>query len=119
MPTVMPRKQIQTFNDGICDIYAVNDDDTISVVLAGLRFADKTVGSARFFAAKDHQRTAAEMIRIPWTDDPGVANDVIVIGGRQYVVLQAQKILDTFPRCLQLTLEGIKEGNEHDVKANA
>lgn len=114
MPTVMPRKQIQVFNDGICDLYSINDDDSMTVIQAGLRFADKTVGSARFFAAKDHQHSADRMIRIPWdTEIP--ANTVIVIGSAQYDVIQVQKILDTFPHCRQLTIEAIKQGNEHTV----
>ena len=35
-----------------------NDDDTITLLQAGLRFEDRTVGSTRFFAAKDYQRSA-------------------------------------------------------------
>lgn len=114
MAETMPRNRVQTFNDGICDVYSINDDDTISLLQAGLRFEDRTVGSTRFFAAKDYQHSADRMIRIPWTRDD-LANSVIDLGGRQYAVIQAQKILDTFPRCLQLTIEGIKPGNEHTV----
>lgn len=114
----MQQRKTQTFNDGICDLYSINDDDTISLIQGGLRFGDKTVGSQRFFAAKDYQHSADRMIRIPYNFNIP-ANTVVMIGGVQFNVLQVQAIYDTVPQCRQLTLEGIKEANAHDVYANA
>ena len=114
----MQQRKTQTFNDGVCDLYTINDDDSITLIQSGLRFADKTVGSQRFFAAKDYQHSADCMIRIPYNYNIP-ANTVVIIGDVQFAVLQVQAILDTMPKCRQLTLEGIKGANAHDFRANA
>lgn len=113
----MPKKQVQTFNDGVLDIYTVRDDDCIELMQEGIRFGLRTVGSKRFFAAKDYQHSADRLIRVPYREIP--ANTVVIIGSEQYDVLQSQEILDTFPRCCQLTLERIKEENAHDLHTDA
>ena len=108
------KKRVRAFIDGIADIYRVRDDDTIEPVQTGIRFQAMTVGSQRFFAAKDHQHSVDKMIAVPECPEPE-ANMVAVIGGRQYDILQAQEIRDSFPRTWQLSLERIKENNEHGI----
>lgn len=108
------RDRVRAFVDGIVDIYTVLDDDSLELARAGIRFKTMTVGSARFFAAKDYQHSVDKMIAVPLCPEP-YANMVAVIDGEQYDILQVQEITDSLPRTWQLSLERIKEGNRHDV----
>lgn len=117
-PTVLTKKHVRAFTDGIADIYTVRDDDTIELMQGGIRFEAMTVGSQRFFAAKDHQHSVDKMIAVPKCPEP-TANMVAVINGEQYDILQVQEIKDSFPKTRQLSLERIKEANTHDVYTNA
>lgn len=109
----MPLNKTQTFNDGILSIYSVGEDDELMPIISGIRFGRRTVGSKRFFEAYEYQHRVDEVVRIPYTGAI-LANDVAVIGEAQYNILQVQKIFDTMPKCLQLTLEELREGREHD-----
>lgn len=108
----MPRPKIQVFNDGILSFYHINDDDSLTLKQGGIRYSTRTVGSKRYFEAYEFQRRADKVVRVPPIAEPQ-SNDVVIIGGVQYNILQVQEILDTFPKCWQLTLEVIKEGNYH------
>ena len=114
----MDSRNIRAFIDGICSIYTVNNDDTMTAARTGLRFAALTVGSVRYFAAKEQQHSIDKMIAVPYCPEPK-ANSVCVINGEQYDVIQVQEITDSLPRTWQLSLESIKEGNRHDIYTNA
>ena len=101
------------FNDGILAIFSINESDELVPIISGIRFGRRTVGSKRFFEAYEYQHRVDEVVRIPYTA-PILANDVAVIENVQYNILQVQKIFDTMPKCLQLTLEELREGREHD-----
>lgn len=108
------KKRVRAFTDGVVNIYTVRDDDTIELVQSGTRFDALTVGSQRFFAAKEQQHTIDKMIAVPKCPEPE-ANMVAVINGVQYNVLQVQEIKDSFPQTWQMSLESIKGQNEHAV----
>lgn len=111
---VMNCKRVRAFTDGIVDIYTVREDDTIEMCREGIRFGAMTVGSQRFFAAKDQQHSIDKMICVPLCPEPE-ANMVAVIGDQQYDILQVQEIKDSLPKTWQLSLEKIKGANEHDI----
>lgn len=111
---IMNRQKVQTFNDGVLDLYSIAENDELEPIEAGIRFGKRTVGSKRYFEALEQQRRADRVVRIPKACELE-ANTVAVIGSEQYTVLQVQEITDTFPCCLQLTLERIKGVNFHDV----
>lgn len=113
-PAVLTKKHVRAFTDGIADIYTVRDDDTIELMQGGICFEAMTVGSQRFFAAKDHQHSVDKMIAVPKCPEP-TANMVAVINGEQYDILQVQEIKDSFPQTWQMSLESIKGQNEHAV----
>lgn len=117
-PAVLTKKRVRAFTDGIADICTVRDDDKIELTQSGIRFEAMTVGSQRFFAAKDSQHSVDKMIAVPKCPEP-TANMVAVINGEQYDILQVQEIKDSFPKTWQLSLERIKEANVHDVYTNA
>lgn len=109
---VQTKMIVQTFNDGVLSFYHINNDDTIQLTQGGIRFSTRTVGSKRFFEAYEFQKRADKVVRVPPLAEPN-ANDVVIIEGKQFSILQVQEILDTSPKCWQLTLELIREGNYH------
>ena len=100
----MEPTKIQMFLDGTCDLYAQDENGKQKLVRENVPYQLRTVGSRRFFEAAQIGHTISRVIRIP---DVGMAlNDCFVtIRGQTYQVLQAQEIMDTNPRCLQLSLE--------------
>lgn len=94
----------QTFLDGVCHILGSDASARRQTWRQNVPYARRTVGSKRFFEAELAGHTISRMIRIP---DPGVPlpECEIAIGGQIYQIVQVQEIDDTFPRCLQLTLE--------------
>ena len=100
----MEPTKIQMFLDGTCDLYAQDENGKQKLVREHVPYQLRTVGSRRFFEAAQIGHTISRVIRIP---DVGMAlNDCFVtILGQTYQVLQMQEIMDTCPRCLQLSLE--------------
>lgn len=100
----MEAAKIQTFLDGTCDVYAQDENGNTQLVRQNLPYQLRTVGSKRFFEAAQIGHTISRVIRIP---DIGMAlNDCQVsIRGTTFQVLQMQEIMDSCPRCLQLSLE--------------
>lgn len=94
----------QTFLDNICDIYRLDESGAPQKAFDGVPLEERTVGSRRSFDAMQAGHTIQKVVRIP---DVGMdLNDCLVeIQGHRYQILQAQKIFDTSPKCLQLTLE--------------
>lgn len=100
----MEAAKIQTFLDGTCDVYAQGENADTLLVRQHVPYQLRTVGSKRFFEAAQIGHTISRVIRIP---DIGMAlNDCqVTIRGQTYQVLQTQEIMDSCPRCLQLSLE--------------
>lgn len=100
----MEAAKIQTFLDGACDLYAQDENGAQRLVRRNLPYQLRTVGSKRFFEAAQIGHTISRVIRIP---DIGMAlnNCQVSIRGTTFQVLQMQEIMDTCPRCLQLSLE--------------
>lgn len=100
----MEAAKIQTFLDGACDLYAQDENGSLQLVRQNLPYQLRTVGSKRFFEAAQIGHTISRVIRIP---DIGMAlnNCQVSIRGTTFQVLQMQEIMDTCPRCLQLSLE--------------
>lgn len=96
--------KIQTFLDGCCDILGPDPDGRTVTRLENIPFQLRTVGSKRFFEAAQIGHTIQRVIRIPDVGMP--LNDCFVsIRGQRYQILQSQEIMDSCPRCLQLSLE--------------
>ncbi len=102
----MEKKKVQfeTFNDGACSLWQLDKEEKPVLLLAGVRFQERTVGIKRNYEAEQNGHTIQKLIRIPRMDFIKVGV-FVVIEGQQYTVLQAQKILDTIPECTDLTLE--------------
>ena len=96
--------QFESFLDGLCDLWQLDENRSPVLLQAGIRFQNRVVGFKRNFAADQVGRTVQKLIRIP--QNPKVNKGTfVVIGQDQFTVLQAQNIPDTIPRCTDLTLE--------------
>lgn len=94
----------QNFNDGICAVADLKNNNTATVRYQTLRFEYRTVGEERFFKAAEQNRRIKHVIRIPKVS--GIeGNQVFVIDGNQYTAVQVQLIRDTDPACWQVSLE--------------
>lgn len=107
-----------SFNDGTAEIYdvvnsaAAGDTPVEKLVLkAKLRFAENTVGMQRFFEA---QQVKVDISRVITTPLVAVASpqDIIVIGDKQYKIAQLQRMFDTRPESMKLTLTDSEEKYE-------
>ena len=105
----MEQTKIQTFLDGTCDLYAQDENGKQKLVRENVPYQLRTVGSRRFYEAAQIGHTISRVIRVP--DIGRHLNDCQVVihdgteKGLLYQILQAQEIMDTNPRCLQLSLE--------------
>lgn len=110
--------QFMVFNDGICDIYRVDNGaepgDRPAQKLKykyNLRFAWHVVGIARYYEAMQQQATITRAIDVPLLDDIN-SQDVVIIGDRQYRIEQVQQKHDTRPPTCVLSLSDIEEAFE-------
>lgn len=96
--------KFETFLDGLCALWQLDENRNPVLLQSGIRFQNRVIGFKRNFAADQAGRTVQKLIRIP--QNPNVKRGTfVVIGREQYTVLQAQNIPDTIPRCTDLTLE--------------
>lgn len=104
MAKTSDRTKFESFLDGQCDLWQLDESRTPVLLQSGIRFQNRVVGFKRNFAADQAGRTVQKLIRIP--QNPNVRKGTfVVIGQEQYAVLQAQNISDTIPKCTDLTLE--------------
>ena len=98
------KKKVQTFLDGVCDIWRQEDTGQFVRIRSAVRYANRIIGSKRSFEAMQAGHTIQKVIRVPLYGMP-FNGCRISIGTQQYEILQAQGLDDTSPRCAQLTLE--------------
>lgn len=105
----MEPTKIQTFLDGTCAIYGQDENGKQKLVRENVPYQLRTVGSRRFFEAAQIGHTISRVIRVPEIGRDLNDCQVMIHAGSEkgllYQILQAQEIMDTNPRCLQLSLE--------------
>lgn len=110
----MIRGKHQTYNDGVVKIYSVRDESELGEapepkleLKAIMRFKRRTVGVKRYWAAKQENVQADQLIRVS-----GLASvstqDIAVVNGAQYRIQQVQYPEDAQPRVMDLTLERLR-----------
>lgn len=112
--------KFQKFNDGIADIYAVENTaekgdrpkDGLSVKYH-LRFGYSTIGVKRNYEAMQAQVMLSELITIPVHRDIS-SQDIVVINGKQYKIEQVQHKTDTMPPISMLSLSKLEA--DYDIK---
>ena len=100
------RRTIQAFDDGAVSICSLEEDGSLTVKYPLLRYAERTVGIKRYYAAMQENAEIALVIRIHRRDDIST-QDVAVIEGAQYRIRQVQRPADASPPCCDLSLEKV------------
>ncbi len=101
-------KNLPVYNDGVCDIFTLDENDQKVSKFTGIRFQKRTVGYKRFYAAQSAQTDITIIIRIPF--HVGInAHDCVEISGRGvFMVEQSQEIYEFIPPSIDLTLRQLE-----------
>lgn len=109
----------QTFNDGLCGIYAVTNvappgkKPTEKLELKGkLRYAERTVGMNRFTQFMQNSVEISRVIRVPKKIEVSTQDVAIPDCGqpsRQFRVVQVQYPQGVTPGCMDISLARIEE----------
>ena len=99
------------FNDGIVDIYAVGNDaesgdmpsQALTLKYQALRFEFQTIGVRRNYEAMQADVKLSELIRIPIHREIS-SQDIAVMNGLQYEIVQVQHDTGTRPSSSKLSL---------------
>ena len=113
----MPKNEdFLCFNDGAADFYTVDntavpgDKPREGLVLKmHLHFGELSIGVHRYYQAMEAKVRIDRLIRTPMRREIST-QDVCVIGGKQYRILQGQHKKETRPPSSVWTLQGL----EHD-----
>ena len=97
------KAKFETFNDGIVDVYNVNDEDRLEKAKTGLRFGNENVGVTRHYAARAADTRVDRVIHILRQQDIK-PHQVVVIEGEQYDIDKTDHVQNTLPPITRLTL---------------
>jgi len=96
--------QMETFNDGVLDVYEKDEQGEISLKIRGVRFANRVIGAKRLVAASQLKMDFSNLIRIPKIDSI-TTYDVIIMNGFQYKIMQIQHLYETNPPTSDLSIK--------------
>ena len=97
-----------SFSDGVCDIYEETEEGEKNYKYRRLRYTERTLGYKRYFAAKAAQVQANAVIRIPEVKGINNHDTLLIEGVGRYDIELIQKVSDSNPRCLDLTLRQLE-----------
>ena len=107
------KAKFEEFNDGIADVYNVNDEDRLEKVKKGLRFGNENIGITRHYAARAADTRVDRVIHIlQWRDVK--PHQVVVIENEQYDIDKADQLKDTLPPITKLSLIKFEKHKERD-----
>lgn len=96
------RKQAQTFNDGVANIYSVENiappgsmpQEKLNLKFERIRYEERTVGVQRYWTAMQAQARVDMVIRIHRISGISLHDVVAPIDGHQYKIVQIQRPKD-------------------------
>lgn len=97
------KAKFEKFNDGVADIYDVNEEDRLKKAKSGLRFGNENVGITRHYAAVAADTRIDRVIHILLQYDIK-PHQVTVIEGEQYDIDKTEHMQDTLPPMTKLSL---------------
>lgn len=96
-------KLLPVYNDGVCEVYTHDNQEKI-VKVSNLRFANRTLGYKRFYAAQAAQNEITRVIRVPFVPGIDMHDYVDIQGEGTYTIEQSQVIMEFVPHCIDLSL---------------
>lgn len=107
-----------SYNDGIAEICRVDDVAEVGRIPVphlttkyNLMFCEKRVGINRYYSARQNQIDIERVIRVQTVPDINTT-DICVIAGIKYRIDQVQKVEDSYPPSLDLSLVRYTQGVE-------
>lgn len=95
--------QFETFNDGLCSLYMIDDDGNPGALKECLRFQERTVGYKRYNESMTNKVQIDRLVRVPYR--PWLTTEYLsVIEGQIYEIKLVQTIVSTTPRTADLSL---------------
>lgn len=118
----MKNQVTQTFNDGVLNIYSVENQATpgnmpnnkFTQKVEKLRYDERTVGMSRYWIAMQAQEQIDFLVRTPRIMSVNTSDIVTLIDGEQYKIKQIQYPKEIYPDCMDLSLERLEEHYELD-----
>lgn len=107
------KPKFEEFNDGVTNIYTVNDDDKLEIAKGNLRFGNENVGIARHYAARAADTRVDRVIHIIRQQDVK-PHQVAVIKGEQYDIDKIDYSRDTLPPITRLSLIRFEKHREKE-----
>lgn len=112
----MLQKTRQTFNDGVCTIYAVGNKGKSGGLpvkklvkrYGPLRYEERTVSMKRYYTAMQNDEKIALVLRVPRMKDESALDVCIPADGMQYEIKQIQHPRDISPPVSDLSLERLE-----------
>lgn len=109
----------QQFNDGIVDIYSVQNiaepgnmpKDGLKIKISNLRYEERTVGMGRYWTAAQAQVRIEQLLRVPRISSVST-QDIAIVNGQQYKIVQIQYPPGIEPSCMDLSLQRLEASYE-------
>lgn len=101
------KKQFEEFNDGIVDVYSVNENNQLAEKIMNTRFGSENVGISRYYSAMAAGQKVDKTIHIPLQESIST-HDIAVIRTEQYNVEKADHFKDTKPPITRLSLTALE-----------
>lgn len=105
--------KFEEFNDGVADIYTVNDDDKLEKSKGNLRFGNENVGVTRHYAARAADTRVDRIIHVIRQQDVK-PHQVVVIEGEQYDIDKVDNSKNTLPPITRLSLIRFEKHREKE-----
>lgn len=112
----------ESYNDGIVNIYAVQDGAApgyrpvpVLVLVKRMRYQERYLGINRLYSGRQNQVDIQRIVRVQKV--PGVSNQNVAIteDGQQYRIDSVQDVIGAYPPSLDLTLATVEQ--EYEVRS--
>jgi len=104
---------MQTFNDGVLAIYAIerhpDGSETLTPKHELLRYDERTVGIGRYYRAKHENAEITRVLRVPRHNDISTQDVAVATDGQQYNIRQVQYPKEATPACCDLSVERVTQ----------
>lgn len=112
----------ESYNDGIVNIYTVQDGAApgyrpmpVLVLVKRMRYQERYLGINRLYSGRQNQVDIQRIVRVQKV--PGVSNQNVAIteDGQQYRIDSVQDVIGAYPPSLDLTLATVEQ--EYEVRS--
>lgn len=115
------KQERQKYNDGVVSIYSVGNiaepgnmpKEGLVPKVVSLRYAKRTVGMGRYWAALQAHAKVDMILRVPQLKNVSTQDIAMPIDGHQYKIVQVQYPEDVTPPVMDLSLERLVQ--EYDI----